>query len=120
MKYSMGIGDKQISIEFSERFSSDEMELVKELMCKAIDTRLEELRKIEGNKLPITADIDKMYPELTQRTRNILKRNMCNTIEDVLNCTITELMRMQNMGKKSLTEIQDRFGKYGAFREEET
>lgn len=95
------------------------MKIEKKGMVKPLaEIRIGALKKLEQNRLPLTADIDSLYPELTVRTRNVLKRGGLNTIGDVLNCTPTDLKWLRNMGKHSLEEIQERFGKYGKFRED--
>lgn len=118
MKYAFQIGEKTAEVTCHDHLTIEELEVVKEMMAKMIDTRIVELKKLEQNRLPLTADIDSLYPELTTRTKNVLKRGGCDTIGDVLNCTPTDLKKMRNMGKHSLEEIQERFSKYGKFREE--
>jgi len=118
MRYSMTIGDKIAEIQCSDFMTIEQLELVKEMLSKAIDTRIAELHKAEENRLPLTASIRNMYPGLSTRTLNVLLRANKNTIADVLNCSPTEIMRIRNMGRKSFEEIKDRFGKYGKFREE--
>ena len=118
MRYSMTIGDKNAEIQCSDFMTIEQLELVKEMLSKAIDTKIAELHKAEENRLPLTASIKDMYPELSTRTLNVLLRGGKNTIADVLNCSPTEIMRIRNMGKKSFEEIKDRFSKYGKFREE--
>ena len=118
MRYSMTIGDKIAEIQCSDFMTIEQLELVKEMLSKAIDTKIAELRKAEENRLPLTASIRDMYPELSTRTLNVLLRASKNTIADVLNCTPTEVMNIRNMGRKSFEEIQERFRAYGKFREE--
>lgn len=118
MKYSMTIGNDIAELNCSDGFNIQQLLLVEDMLVKAIETRVQELRQEEGRKLPLNADIDRMYPELTMRTRNILKRNGVSTIEEVLKCTPTDLTQMRYMGKKSLDEIRERFAKYGKFAEE--
>lgn len=118
MKYVFEIGEKKAMVDCSDDLTSEELEVVKDMLCKLIDTRVNDLKAKEQTRLPLTADIDRLYPELSVRARNVLKRSGCNTIGDVLNCTPTDLKNMRNMGKHSLEEIQERFGKYGKFRED--
>lgn len=118
MRYSMTIGDKIAEIQCSDFMTIEQLELVKEMLSKAIDTKIAELRKAEENRLPLTASIRDMYPELSTRTLNVLLRAGKNTIADVLNSTPTEVVNIRNMGRKSFEEIQERFSKYGKFREE--
>ena len=43
--------------------------------------------------------------ELSVRSFNCLKRAGINTVEDLINYTEEEMMRVRNMGKKSLEEV---------------
>ena len=119
MKYELIMGEQAATIEFADDMTVGELEVVKETLLKMLAQRTVELKKAQANSLPVTASIDSMYPALAPRTRNVLKRNGCDTIEDVLNCTPTDLKQMRNMGKKSLEEIEERFSKYGTFKETE-
>lgn len=118
MIYAIQIGEKKAEINCADDMSIEELEVVKDVLSKLIDTTIVKRKEQMQNKLPITADIDRLYPELSVRARNVLKRSGCNTIGDVLNCTLTDLKNMRNMGKNSFEEIQKRFGAYGNFREE--
>ena len=118
MIYAIQIGEKKAEINVSGDMSIEELEVVKDTLNKLVDTAIAKKKMQIQNKLPITADIDSLYPELSVRARNVLKRSGCNTIGDVLNCTLTDLKNMRNMGKNTLEEIQNRFSVYGNFREE--
>lgn len=118
MIYAIQIGEKKAEINCSDDMSIEELEVVKDTLNKLVDTTIVKKKTQMQNKLPITADIDRLYPELSVRARNVLKRSGCQTIGDVLNCTLTDLKNMRNMGKNSLEEIQKRFSVYGNFREE--
>lgn len=119
MKYAFQIGTKSAEVSCDDNLTKEELEIAKEMLSKLIDTRITELKAQEQNRLPLTADIDRLYPVLSVRTRNVLKRSGCNTIADVLSCTISDLKAMRNMGVNSLKEIRERFGVYGKFKEEE-
>ena len=118
MIYAIQIGEKNAEINCSDDMTIAELEVVKDTLQKLVDTTINERKMQMQNKLPSTADIDSLYPELSVRARNVLKRNGCKTIGDVLNCTLTDLKNMRNMGKNSFEEIQTRFSVYGNFREE--
>ena len=118
MIYAIQIGEKKAEINCSDNMTIEELQVVKEMLQKLVDTTIIKKKEQEQNKLPTTADIDRLYPELSVRARNVLKRSGCHTIGDVLNCTPTDLKNMRNMGKSSLEEIQKRFSVYGNFREE--
>lgn len=118
MKYVFQIDDKVAEVTWSDKLTREELEVVRKTISQMLDCRINRLREHEQSRLPLTADIDSLYPELSVRTRNILKRNNCNTIGDVLDCTLTDIKNMRNMGNKSFDEIKERFGAYGRFKEE--
>lgn len=118
MIYAIQIGEKKAEINCADNMSIEELEVVKSTLNKLVDTTIDKRKRQMQNKLPLTADINSLYPELSVRARNVLKRSGCDTIGDVLNCTLTDLKNMRNMGKNSFEEIQKRFRVYGNFREE--
>lgn len=58
--------------------------------------------------------IEKLF--LSTRTVNLLHREEIYTIEDLLAKSRVELLKSVNIGKKSLTEIEDRVVFYGGLR----
>lgn len=118
MIYAIQIGEKKAEINCADNMSIEELEVVKSTLNKLVDTTIDKRKRQMQNKLPLTADINSLYPELSVRAMNVLKRSGCDTIGDVLNCTLTDLKNMRNMGKNSFEEIQKRFRVYGNFREE--
>lgn len=119
IKWGLRIGGKFAEITTSADLTIEELEVVKEMLTRLIDARTKELKMIRNNKLPLSADIDSLYPELSVRTRNVLKRSGCETIADVLACSPSDLKRMRNMGKHTMEEILNRFREYGSFKEDE-
>lgn len=119
IKWSFRIGGKFAEITTSDDLTIEELEVVKEMLTRLVDTRITELKMRRGNKLPLSANIDSLYPELSVRARNVLKRSGCETIADVLACSPSDLKRMRNMGKHTMEEILNRFREYGSFKEDE-
>ena len=115
IKWAFRIGEKFAEVTTSDDLTIEELKVVNEMLARLVDTRITELKIRRGNKLPLTADIDSLYPELSVRARNVLKRAGCDTIADVLSKSPSDLKRMRNMGKNTLEEIIDRFGEYGSF-----
>lgn len=117
MRYGMRFDNDIVAIEFSDRLMSKDLLIAKETLCKMIDNRIEDIKKLEVKELTTEDSIRSIYPPLTGRTQNVLLRAGYETIGDVLNCTITDLTRVRNMGGKSLEEVKERFSKYGSFKE---
>lgn len=119
IKWEFKIGEKAAEVTVSNDLTVEELEIVKEMLSRLIDAHTKELKLIRNNKLPLSASIDSLYPELSVRARNVLKRSGCETIADVLACSPSDLKRMRNMGKHTMEEILNRFREYGSFKEDE-
>ena len=58
--------------------------------------------------------------ELSVRSYNCLKRANIHTVEDLTKKTIDDMLKVRNLGKKSLDEIQLKLASYGlSFKEQE-
>ncbi len=119
IKWEFRVGEKAAEVTISNDLTVEELEISKEMLSRLVDARTKELRLIRNNKLPLSADIDSLYPELSVRARNVLKRSGCETIADVLSKSPSDLKRMRNMGKHTMEEILNRFMEYGSFKEDE-
>ena len=119
IKWGFRIGGKFAEVTTSDDLTIEELQVVKEMLTRLVDTRITELKIRRGNKLPLTADIDSLYPQISVRARNVLKRAGCDTIADVLSKSPSDLKRMRNMGKNTMEEILNRFREYGSFKEDE-
>ena len=51
--------------------------------------------------------------DFSNRTYNCLKRQNIETLEELRNYPVTELMNIRNFGQKSLDEVKDKLGEYG-------
>lgn len=94
-----------------------ELVMMKEFLCKAIDTRIECAKISEIKANPLKCDISDL--DLSVRTYNVLKRSNCNTVADVLSHSKEELKRFRNMGINSYKECLEVFGAFGEFKEDE-
>jgi DNA-directed RNA polymerase subunit alpha len=71
------------------------------MYAKVIDNQTEDSQK---QSLAIT--IDEL--ELSVRSYNCLKRAGINTVEELTNKTPDEMMKVRNLGKKSLDEVLEK------------
>jgi len=86
------------------KFSPEDVELEGELISK------EEKEKSEKEKI-----LNKTIEELdfSVRSYNCLKMSNVNTLRDLLNYSPMEIIKIKNLGKKSLDEIKEKINKYG-------
>lgn len=118
MLYEVNFNGKTASVAFDDGLSSAELDIVTDTLLNCLERQKNLVKKKESTTLDINDSFMNMFPPLTVRTANVLRRAGKETIKDVLDCTPTELERIRNMGKKSLEEIAERFSKYGKFKEE--
>jgi len=86
------------------KFSPEDVELEGELISK------EEKEKSEKEKI-----LNKTIEELdfSVRSYNCLKKSNVNTLKDLVNYSPMEVIKIKNLGKKSLDEIKEKITKYG-------
>ena len=86
------------------KFSPEVVELEGELISK------EEKEKSEKEKI-----LNKTIEELdfSVRSYNCLKKSNVNTLRDLVNYSPIEVIKIKNLGKKSLDEIKEKIIKYG-------
>lgn len=70
-----------------------------------IPTKIETVVKQEPPKRNKLLDMTIEELELSVRSYNCLKRAGINTVEDLVNKTEEEMMKVRNLGKKSLEEV---------------
>jgi len=70
----------------------------------------EEKKKSEEEKI-----LNKTIEELdfSVRSYNCLKKSKINTLRDLVECSPMEVIKIKNLGKKSLDEIKEKITKYG-------
>jgi len=86
------------------KFSPEDVELEGELISR------EEKEKKEKEKI-----LNKTIEELdfSVRSYNCLKKSNVNTLRDLVNYSPMEVIKIKNLGKKSLDEIKEKITKYG-------
>ncbi len=92
------------------KFSPDDVELEGELIS-------EEKEKSEREKI-----LNKSLEELdfSVRSYNCLKKSEVNTLRDLVEFSPREIIKIKNLGKKSLDEIKEKITKYGFVSGEKT
>ena len=65
----------------------------------------------QGKEKALEMTIEEL--DLSVRAFNCLKRANINTVEDLINKTEDEMMKVRNLGRKSLDEVIDKLNKLG-------
>ena len=89
MELSDGIEDVEVMIDVPNKKKD-----------KALDMQVEEL-------------------DLSVRSYNCLKRDNINTVQELVNKTDSEMMKVRNLGKKSLEEVKNKLAELNLFLKEE-
>jgi len=86
------------------KFSPEDIELASELVSEV------EKEKSEKEKI-----LNKTIEELdfSVRSYNCLKKSSINTLKDLIKYSPEEIIKIKNLGKKSLDEIKEKINKYG-------
>lgn len=108
-----------------ERIRQIETKAQKKILCH-IETRkaeIEEKHAMEarreecGDTKILNQKIDTL--DLSVRTYNCLRRNNIATIGGIMSMSITELMKIRNLGGKSSHEVVEKLKKYGLVLKED-
>ncbi len=86
------------------KFSPEDVELEGELISK------EEKENNEKEKI-LNKSIEEL--DFSVRSYNCLKKSKINTLRDLVNYSPMEVIKIKNLGKKSLDEIKEKITKYG-------
>ncbi|MBE3092415.1 MAG: DNA-directed RNA polymerase subunit alpha [Chloroflexi bacterium] len=86
------------------KFSPEDVELEGELISR------EEKENNEKEKI-LNKSIEEL--DFSVRSYNCLKKSNINTLRDLVNYSPMEVIKIKNLGKKSLDEIKEKINKYG-------
>ena len=112
------VGGQMVDKLLRERLDEAE-ELMQEREAEKMRIALGDtaIEKIGGKEYLNSIKIEEL--ELTVRSYNCLKRGGINTVGDITEKTYGELMKVRNLGRKSLNEIVQKIGEMGLTLKEE-
>ncbi len=115
--YTNGSLTPQEAVALASKILVDHFSLLLEVdkITENLDSVIAEPEKEEVNKLSLMMleDLD-----LSVRSYNCLKRASIQTVEELVNKTEEELMKVRNLGKKSFKEVKDKVEELGlSFRQ---
>ena len=95
------------AVSFGAKILNEHLNLFIDLSDNAKDTSIM-VEKEEGKKEKVLEmSIEEL--DLSVRSYNCLKRAGINTVEDLANKTEDEMMKVRNLGRKSLEEVLNNF-----------
>ncbi len=99
------------AVSLGAKFLNEHLALFGDLSGEAYDTEImvDKCEDTKGKILEMT--IEEL--DLSVRSFNCLKRAGINTVEDLINKTEEEMMKVRNLGKKSLDEVINKLHSFG-------
>lgn len=107
------------AVSLGAKILNEHLNLFVDLSEEAYDTEIMVVKDDNGNEKVLEMTIEEL--DLSVRSYNCLKRAGINTVEDLIGKTEDDMMKVRNLGRKSLDEVVaklDTLG-FGLRREEE-
>lgn len=109
--YTDGSITPEEAVSLSAKIISEHLSLFIELSAKAINTEI--MVEKESNEKVKVLEMQIEELDLSVRSYNCLKRANINTVEDLTNRTEEDMMKVRNLGKKSLEEVSKKLEAMG-------
>ena len=101
--YTNGTLGPDEAVSLAAKVLSEHLSLFIDLSESAMDVSVMVDKEPEGKEKALEMNIDEL--ELSVRSYNCLKRAGINTVEELINKTPDEMMKVRNLGRKSLEEV---------------
>ena len=99
------------AVSLGAKFLNEHLALFSDLSGEAYDTEIMVDRDTDNNTKILEMTIEEL--DLSVRSFNCLKRAGINTVEDLINKTEDDMMKVRNLGKKSLDEVINKLHSFG-------
>ncbi|MBR3514824.1 MAG: DNA-directed RNA polymerase subunit alpha [Lachnospiraceae bacterium] len=109
--YTNGSLSPDEAVILAAKVLSEHLKLFINLSAKGQTARVLADQNVDQQKQTLTLNIDEL--ELSVRSYNCLKRAGINTVEELTNKTPDEMMKVRNLGKKSLDEVLEKLKELG-------
>ncbi|MEG2053311.1 MAG: DNA-directed RNA polymerase subunit alpha [Oscillospiraceae bacterium] len=98
-----GTINAQEAVSLAARVMTEHLNLFVNLSQEAMDTEIMVEKDDKGKEKALEMTIEEL--DLSVRSFNCLKRAGINTVEDLINKSEDEMMKVRNLGRKSLEEV---------------
>ncbi|MBR1471740.1 MAG: DNA-directed RNA polymerase subunit alpha [Lachnospiraceae bacterium] len=109
--YTNGAMSPDDAVSLAAKVLSEHLRLFINLSDKGRQAQVLKNQTVDQQKQTLTLNIDEL--ELSVRSYNCLKRAGINTVEELTNKTPDEMMKVRNLGKKSLDEVLEKLKELG-------
>lgn len=106
-----GVINAQEAVSLAAKVLTEHLNLFVNLSDKGTNTEVMIEKNDQGKEKALEMTIEEL--DLSVRSFNCLKRANINTVEDLTNKTEDEMMKVRNLGRKSLDEVIDKLNKLG-------
>lgn len=106
-----GVINAQEAVSLAAKVLTEHLNLFVNLSDKGTNTEVMVEKNDQGKEKALEMTIEEL--DLSVRSFNCLKRANINTVEDLTNKTEDEMMKVRNLGRKSLDEVIDKLNKLG-------
>ena len=109
--WTNGVINAQEAVSLAAKVLTEHLNLFVNLSDKGTNTEVMVEKSDQGKEKALEMTIEEL--DLSVRSFNCLKRANINTVEDLTNKTEDEMMKVRNLGRKSLDEVIDKLTKLG-------
>ena len=99
------------AVSLAARIMTEHLNLFVTLSQEAMDAEIMVEKDDKGNEKALEMTIEEL--DLSVRSFNCLKRAGINTVEDLINKSEDEMMKVRNLGRKSLEEVMAKLDSLG-------
>jgi DNA-directed RNA polymerase subunit alpha len=99
------------AVSLGAKFLNEHLALFGDLSGEAYDTEIMVDKGEDAKEKVLEMTIEEL--DLSVRSFNCLKRAGINTVEDLINKTEEDMMKVRNLGKKSLDEVINKLHSFG-------
>ena len=99
------------AVSLGAKILNEHLNLFGDLSGEAYDTEVMVVKSDSGKEKVLELTIEEL--DLSVRSFNCLKRAQINTVEDLINRTEEDMMKVRNLGRKSLDEVVAKLNSLG-------
>ena len=99
------------AVSLGAKILNENLNLFGDLSGEAYDTEVMVVKSDSGKEKVLEMTIEEL--DLSVRSFNCLKRAQINTVEDLINRTEEDMMKVRNLGRKSLDEVVAKLNSLG-------